>query len=79
MDIKTKFNVGERVFTINMNTFKVKVFEIGCISTFVREDGSIHICYTPKGAGSYSLDNYEESKCFASKEELLSYINSNEQ
>lgn len=68
----TKYNEGDRVYTIDTNSLKVKEFEVGKITTWTTS-GKTSVCLHPKGA-SYADPCYDESKCFASEKELLAFI-----
>lgn len=77
MDIKTKFNVGDKVFTIDKETFKMKRFVVGSVSIWADDDTMV--TYYPKKEEivDYS-ERYKENVCFASENELLSYITTKE-
>ena len=76
MTIKTKFNIGEKVFTIDTNTFKVKDFVVSRISTYT-SDGKTNV--TLYDGDSYTASGHDESKCFATEAELLNFVTSKEQ
>lgn len=63
MEIKTKFNLGDSVWTIC--DFKAVEIEVRAMS--VDEDGVWLLT-----AGDYR--RYHEDHCFATKEELIKYI-----
>lgn len=71
--ITTKFNVGDKAYTIDKKTLKVKEFEVGTIITYLRGDDRPSIDYRTKDDGLLS-DLYDEDMCFATKEELMEYI-----
>lgn len=77
MNITTKFNIGDKVCTIDKKTFKVKEFEIGSMSVYVSDDGKPDINYRASDDG-YSGDRYEEEFCFTNENELLDYITTKE-
>lgn len=62
MEIKTKFALGDKVWTIR--NCKAVSFEVACI---LWDDGGIYY-----GVSCY--DYTSESHCFASKEEMLKYV-----
>lgn len=62
MEIKTKFNFGDKVWTISQ--CKAAQFTIGFIGVY---DGVIVY-----GSDKYNL--IPESECFATKDKLLKYI-----
>ena len=70
MIIKTKYNVGERVWYIDDN--KVKSNQLACIDISCHNsiEPRTEILYTPAN----SFRNYCESEIFASKEELLASL-----
>lgn len=68
MEIKTKFNVGDVLFTIkNMH---VVSFTVQCVSVFCDKDRK-SISYFEEGK---LLNSHKEEECFTSKEKLLAYI-----
>lgn len=76
MDIKTRFNIGDKVFTIDKKTMKVREFEIGSASVFASKDEKLDVKYYDNEY--YSRDGYEESFCFATEKELLGFITTKE-
>lgn len=72
MNIQTKFNIGDKVCTIDKNTMKVKVFEIIALSVYVSKNGKPVVNYRAND-DSYT-DSHEEKFCFANENELLAYI-----
>lgn len=76
MTIKTKFNEGDKVYTIDTNTIKVKEFEVERISTWTSKEKTLITLY-PKG-DTYSSSGYDENKCFASQEELVNFVTTKE-
>ena len=68
--ISTKFNVGDKVFTIDKESMKIIEFEVRMISASCFSDGTTTIRYTPKDC----VLSYDEFKCFATKHELLTFI-----
>ena len=71
MNIKTKFNIGDKVFTIDTNTLKVKNFEVKRISTFTA-DGTTSV--TLHDGDSYLSNGFDEGKCFMTEAELMTFI-----
>ena len=71
--ITTKFNVGDKAFTIDSKTMKIKEFEVSMICMYLSEDGKPDISYKAKGDGILG-DSIDEDKCFPTKHELLTYI-----
>lgn len=76
MTIKTKYNEGDNVFTIDTNTLKVKEFEIGRITSYTSGGKTSVTCY-PKG-DSYTTSGYDENKCFPSETELITFVTTKE-
>ena len=74
MDIKTKFSVGDNVFTLDKKTFKMKKITIGIVSAWVK-DVVVVDYYAMKDIGTVDYnEKYDENVCFSSANELLSYI-----
>ena len=71
--ITTKFNVGDKAYTIDKKTMKVTEFEVGSIIVYLRGDDRPSIDYRPK-TEDFAPDMYSEDMCFATKEELMEYI-----
>lgn len=64
--------MGEKLFTIEKKSLKIKEFEVASISACTIGENSL-ITYRAKDDGILS-DGYDEDKCFATKHELLTYI-----
>ena len=67
MEIKTKFNVGDVLFTIkdmHIQSFTVKMVSVFC-------DNEKRVSYVEEGN---LFASHKEKDCFSSKEELLAYI-----
>lgn len=71
MNIETKFKVGDKVFTIDPETLKIKQFEIESVTSVTNDKGTTVLVY-PKGEGCYK--SIDESKCFSTREALLDHI-----
>ena len=69
MTIKTKYNVGDTVYTIDKNSMKVLPFKIKSIVSVSDESTAIRL--TPEGN---DYDSYDEKRCFPSEDELIKYI-----
>lgn len=67
MEIKTKYNVGNKLWTIK--DCKAIEFEVESLLINVNKDKN-SISYYPK-KDMFSSENYEENICFSSKEELI--------
>lgn len=72
MEIQTKFNVGDEIYSIDKREMRIKKFEIGTIIMICGSENSIS--YREKGCNAFD-DDFPEERCFSSKEELLRYIN----
>lgn len=70
MNIETKFKVGDKVFTIDPDTLRIKDFEVEYVSTVTSKDGTRVTLY-PK-TGGYA--GYDEGKCFHSRERLIAHV-----
>lgn len=62
MEIKTKFAIGDGVWTIRK--CKAVSFEIGCV---MYDESGVYY-------GVYAYELTPESQCFATKEELLKHV-----
>lgn len=71
MNIKTKFNEDDKVFTIDTNTLKVKSFTVKRIGTHTSK-GKTNV--TLYDGDSYNAVGYDESKCFPTESELVTFI-----
>ena len=71
MNIKTKFNEGDKVFTIDANTMKVKDFVVSRITTWTSGGKTNVTLYDDE---SYTASGYDENKCFATEAELMTFI-----
>lgn len=66
MEIKTKFNIGDTLFTIE--NMRITSFEIDAVSVFMTKK-SVAVNY-------YSgMISHKETECFPTKEALIDYIN----
>lgn len=66
MQVTTKFNVGDEVFTIK--DMRIYSFIIKSVNVFCSKSG------VKKSYGDDSYSFYEEEDCFKFKEELLNFI-----
>lgn len=74
MTIKTKYNEGDKVFTIDTNTLKVKEFEVGRISTHTSNGKTSVTLYAKED--TYASNGYSEDKCFPTQAELITFVTS---
>lgn len=66
MEIKTKYNVGDTLYTIEH--FKIIKFEVARIYAFAYESG-VNIQYSSKG-----YIDYKEDECFRTEDELIKQL-----
>lgn len=67
MDIKSKYNVGDIIFTID--GFKIVRFEVKSVSVLADENG-VSVYYNRNG----SYHSYPEKECFDSENSLINFI-----
>lgn len=72
MNVQTKYNVGEKVCTIDKRTLKIREFEIDSIFVSTN-DGGVETRYHAKGDSAYA-DYIPEEHCFSDQHELLNHI-----
>lgn len=73
MEIKTKFNFGDKVTGINIE-HKIVAFEVGKIAVSVKAN-EVEIEYYPSdGKGGYDFPSFNEKYCFASEADALAYV-----
>lgn len=73
MEINTKFNIGDELFTIDKKTAKAVKFKVGRIFVHVPEKGTPNVEYF--GEDLPLLEGtYNEDVCFASMDELVAHI-----
>ncbi len=68
MEIKTKFNVGDVLFTIK--DVRIVSFTVGRVNVLCDKDIK-RISYIEEGT---LFASYNEDECFSSREELLAHI-----
>lgn len=71
MNIETRFEVGDTIFTIDPDTLKVKRYEVESVTTIANCNG-VTSYVIPKGKSAYR--SIDERKCFRTREELIGYI-----
>lgn len=77
MNIQTRFNVGDKVFTLDKETLKMKDFTVGSVSIWA--DDETKVSYYPEKNGIVNFnEKCNENVCFASENELLSHITTKE-
>lgn len=76
MKIETKFNVGDKVFTIDSSSLKVKEFEVDHICTWTNKGKKTNV--TLYDGESYSANGYDENKCFSTEADLLTFVTTKE-
>ncbi len=75
MEIKSKWNVGDSVVTVDKATFKAVEIVVGAISAAVDRRGQtvrVHPCRAD-GSVEYCT-SYDERFCFATVAEMAEYI-----
>lgn len=75
MEIKTKFNVGDNVATLQMPDLKVVTFEVACVE-IVFKKGTKEIVYYPyneDGMTDY-FRKYSEDALYASRDEIVEKV-----
>ena len=72
MEVKTKFNIGDIVYTIEPKKMKIKEVKIASVTVFCYTSETVVKIYDEVG------DGYYEEKCFSSEKELLTYITEKE-
>lgn len=73
--IKTRFDVGAHVVSLDKQTMKVREFDVGRISIYQDKDGNTGIWYHPmlkEGYPDYS--GFPEDWCFPSTEDMMRNI-----
>ncbi|MBR4533926.1 MAG: hypothetical protein IKO85_05220 [Bacteroidaceae bacterium] len=66
---ESKFNLGDKVATVNTMKMQIVEFEVTGISVNATEQGQEVVLR------SKDYMSYDESRCFASREELLAQLN----
>ena len=73
--VKSKFNIGDQVITVDKSSLKMKKFEVAEISFFVYKDHINVYLYPMTEDGSCdSCNRVDENLCFASETELLEHM-----
>ena len=74
MEVKTKFSVGEKVFSFDKN-HKLIEFEIAKIFVALDDDNVLVTYYPDDGHGGCNyLESYNEAFCFASEADAVTYV-----
>lgn len=71
MTIKTKFNEGDKVFTIDTGSLKVKNFTVEKIITYTTKG---YTSVTLYDGDTFNANGYNENKCFSTEAELMTFI-----
>ena len=66
MEIKTKFNIGDTLFTIE--NMRITSFEIDAVSVLMTKKSVATNYYS-------GVTSHKETECFPTKEALIDYIN----
>lgn len=73
MVINTKFNIGDKVFTVNKETMKAEKITISGVMAYSYQSGAKGVKYQ-KQEEVVSTTFYEEELCFTSMDELVAHI-----
>mgnify|MGYP000049129599 FL=1 len=68
MEIKTKYNVGDKLWTVK--NCKAYEFEVDRIYVSIGKEEKPSVTYYPKD-GIISSDSYTEQNCYKSREDLI--------
>lgn len=71
MEIKTKYNVGDKLWTIK--DFRAYEFEVDRINVYINKEGKTDVSYYPE-RDIISSDSYSEQNCYQSREDLINGI-----
>ena len=71
MNITTKFEIGDKAFTIDVNTLNVREFEVGTIAAYMNGNGEVRVTLYPK---DNVYDGADEDKCFKDRQSLIDHI-----
>ena len=73
--VKSKFNIGDDVVTVDKGNLKMKKFKVAEIAFFVYEDHTNIYLYPMKEDGSTdSCNSVDEGICFASETDLIEHL-----
>lgn len=75
MEFISKFNVGDKVYTVDKETMKIKEITIETVVAISSEINKVRVSYSLMTEG-YRTESYDEAVCFASREELIDYMTS---
>lgn len=70
MTFESKFNIGDKIYSIDAKMMNAVEFEVGKIHCSATAENGYTVYYSPKD--SYS--SFYEPWCFASKEELVAHF-----
>ena len=68
MEIKTRYHVGDKLWTVK--NCKAYEFEVERITVYVNKEGRADVSYYPKEA-IISTDSHSEQNCYKSKDDLI--------
>lgn len=66
MEITTKFNIGDTLFTIDKESMKIIEFQVTSAHVFIYK--------SPEDTSIYYNTTYQEDRCFRTKQELMEFI-----
>ena len=76
--VKSKFNIGDQVVTVDKNSLKIKKFEVAEIAFFVYKDSMTVYLYPKKENGDAdTYSSVDENLCFASETDLIEHMTKN--
>jgi len=70
--MKSGFDLGQKVFTIDKDEMKMVSFEVAKITCVMSKDKNEAYLYASEDSSWYQ--GYKEKNCFASEEELLEHL-----
>ena len=71
--ISTKFDLGQKAWTIDPDTLKIVEFEVGKIKCECVEQG-VTMYLHPMIDGSPKYSGYRENVCFPTREDLMKHL-----
>lgn len=73
MTVVTKYDVGDKVFTVEKKSLKVREFEIGSVFVSSITKDKARVKYLAKDDSIFS-EGVPEEHCFSSQQELLTHV-----
>lgn len=76
--VKSKFNIGDQVVTVDKNSLKIKKFEVAEIAFFLYKDRMSVSLYPKKENGDADVySSVDENLCFATETDLIEHMTKN--